>query len=64
MRDTTSTAPNHSHDCPGGCPDSGRLNLLTSMVRYYICDSCARHWHVLRLDVPEPPDTFSPAVTA
>ena len=57
MLDTTSPAPNLPAPCPGGCPDSGRLNLLTSMVRYFVCDKCNRHWHVERLDVAEPRST-------
>ena len=64
MLDPTSTAPNNSPDCPAGCPSSGRLNLLTSMMRYYVCDNCERHWHVARLDVPEPPGASSRTVTA
>jgi len=57
MLDTTSLAPNLPDHCPGGCPDSGRLNLLTSMIRYYVCDKCNRHWHVARMDVTEPLST-------
>ena len=54
MLDTTSPAANLPDHCPGGCPNSARLNLLTSMMRYYVCDNCNRHWHVARLDVTEP----------
>jgi hypothetical protein len=57
MLDTTSPAPNLPDQCPGGCPNSARLNLLTSMMRYYVCDNCNRHWHVARLDVTEPLST-------
>ena len=63
MLDTTSPAPTLpdqcTDHCPGGCPNSGRLNLLTSMMRYYVCDNCDRHWHIARLDVTEPPGTPS-----
>ena len=54
MLDTTLPAPNPPDHCPGGCRNSGRLNLLTSMIRYYVCDHCNRRWHVARLDVTEP----------
>ena len=54
MLDTTSPVPLLPDRCPGGCPNSARLKLLTSMMRYYACDNCNRHWHVARLDVAEP----------
>ena len=57
MLDTTSTAPHLPDRCPAGCPNSGRLNLLTSMIRYYVCDKCNRRWNVARLDVTEPLST-------
>ena len=49
-----SPSPNPPDHCPGGCPNTARLNLLTSMMRYYVCDNCNQHWHVARLDVTEP----------
>jgi hypothetical protein len=57
MLDPTSPAPIFSDSCPTGCPNAARLNLLTSMMRYYVCDTCHRHWHVARLDVTEPLNT-------
>jgi hypothetical protein len=29
------------------------MNLLTSMTRYYVCDSCDRRWNVSRLEPAE-----------
>ena len=42
MLDTTSPVPLPDH-CPGGCPDSGRLNLDLddALLRW---DNCNRHW--------------------
>jgi hypothetical protein len=57
MLDTMPPAPNLPDHCPGGCPHTARLNLLTSMVRYYVCDRCSTHWQVARLDVTEPLST-------
>jgi len=57
MLDMTPPAPNLPDACPTGCPNAARLNLLTSMTRYYVCDNCHRHWHVARLDVTEPLNT-------
>ncbi len=45
--------PNPPDRCPVGCPNPGRVNLLTSMVRYYVCDNCDRRWHVARPDLTE-----------
>jgi hypothetical protein len=43
-----SPSPNPPDHCPGGCPNTARLNLLTSMMRYYVCDNCNQHWQVAR----------------
>ena len=41
--------------CPRCDEPGGRLTLLTSMVRYYMCARCARPWQVVRdLDADRP----------
>jgi hypothetical protein len=40
--------------CPRGCPATGRLKLLTSRTRYYVCDICQVPWSIQRLDVALP----------
>ena len=34
--------------CPRCDEPDGRLTLLTSMVRYYVCAQCERPWQVVR----------------
>ena len=50
MRDTTTDSPDLAVRCPRGCPASGRVNLLTSMTRYYVCESCDARWNIARVD--------------
>jgi hypothetical protein len=49
--------PRRAYDtCPRCNQPHGRLTLLTSMVRYYMCAGCARPWQVVRnldADLPE-----------
>ena len=35
-------------ECPHCRGAAGRLNLLTSMTRYYACDGCNNRWNVPR----------------
>ena len=39
-------------ECPHCREAAGRLNLLTSMTRYYACDDCNNRWNVSRSSAP------------
>jgi hypothetical protein len=42
-------------ECPHCREAAGRLNLLTSMTRYYACDDCNNRWNVSRSSAPASP---------
>jgi formate dehydrogenase maturation protein FdhE len=59
LNDFNDIAPQHSPSmleqtgpAPERCPrcgePNGSLSLLTSMMRYYLCERCECRWHVSR----------------
>jgi hypothetical protein len=47
--------PSALAECPHCREAAGRLNLLTSMTRYYACESCNNRWNVARMAPPASP---------
>jgi hypothetical protein len=40
----------NGYRCPRCSTASGTLNLLTSMMRYYVCGRCQCRWQVARVE--------------